>query len=74
MRSQRCRTARRRDRSKSTSYSALVVDPEIVAAEIARADDLLQSLIGEAVDTLTVKSLGADEGPFLGRIVSKLSP
>jgi hypothetical protein len=51
-----------------------MVLPEIIQNEMARADEVLRSLAGEAVDTLTVKSLSAEDAPFLGQIVSKLSP
>jgi hypothetical protein len=33
--------------------------PEVVAEEMARADDMLLSLAGETIDTLTVNSLEA---------------
>ena len=51
-----------------------MVSLEILQNEMARADEVLLGLAGEAVDTLTVKSLSADDAPFLGQIVSKLSP
>lgn len=51
-----------------------MVSPEVLQNEMARADEVLLGLAGEAVDTLTVKSLSADDAPFLGQIVSKLSP
>lgn len=44
------------------------------ALEMARAEDALLSLGGEAVPALTVHSLKTEDAPFLGRIVSKLSP
>lgn len=51
-----------------------MVSPEILQNEMTRADEVLRGLAGEAVDTLTVKSLSSDDAPFLGQIVSKLSP
>jgi hypothetical protein len=53
---------------------AYSVADEIIQAEMARADEILLSLTGETVDTLSVNSLSADDAPFLGQIVSKLSP
>lgn len=35
---------------------------------------VLQSLVGESIETISVNSLSAEDAPFLGRIVSKLSP
>lgn len=45
-----------------------------VADEMVRADALLQSLVGEDIDTLTVNSLDPEDAAFLALIVSKLSP
>lgn len=42
--------------------------------ELDRASKVLLSLAGEDVDAIDVKSFGADEAPFLAKIVSKLSP
>lgn len=39
-----------------------------------RAQAVLQSLVGESVETLTVNSLSSEDAPFLAQIVSKLSP
>ena len=47
---------------------------ESMAAEMARARGVLKSLAGESVDAIEVKSIGAEEAPFLGQVVSKLSP
>lgn len=41
---------------------------------MTRADQVLLSLAGEAIDSLTVNSLESDDAPFLGLVVSKLSP
>ena len=49
-------------------------NPSIVAAEMARAAAVLDSLVGDAIDALEVKSLEAQDAPLLGRVVSKLSP
>ncbi len=38
------------------------------------ADEMLLSLAGEEIDTISVKSLEAEDAPFLGLVVSKLSP
>lgn len=51
-----------------------MVDPAVVQAEMLRADGLLLGLAGETVATLTVNSLSAEDAPFLGQVVSKLSP
>lgn len=50
------------------------VNAAIVSAELDRATAVLDSLVGEAIDALEVKSLEADDAPLLGRVVSKLSP
>jgi len=52
----------------------LTVSAELIQAEMSRADGVLLSLAGETVNTLSVNSLSADDAPFLGQIVSKLSP
>ena len=62
----------RREWQRSTLE--IMVSAEIIQAEMARADEILHSLAGETVDTLSVNSLSADDAPFLGQIVSKLSP
>lgn len=41
---------------------------------MARAKQVLAGLAGESVDAIAVKSLSAEEAPFLGQVVSKLSP
>jgi hypothetical protein len=41
---------------------------------ISEADLTLQSLVGDLVDTISVKSLETRDAPFLGLVVSKLSP
>jgi hypothetical protein len=51
--------------------------PEYLAAvkqEFLKADETLMDLVGETVDTLTVNSLEPEDAPFLGLVVSKLSP
>jgi hypothetical protein len=48
--------------------------PEQVLAEGERAEDLLIGLAGEEIKTISIHSDGPDEAPFLGKIVSKLSP
>ena len=50
------------------------VDPTLVAAEMDRAIGVLKSLVGESVDAIRINSLEAADAPFLGKIVSKLSP
>lgn len=50
------------------------MDLDRVAIEMARAEAALTRLVGEEVDTLTVNSLDVEDAPFLGQIVSKLSP
>ncbi len=52
----------------------VVVDAKAIQDEMDRADRVLRGLIGETVDTLTVNSLEAEDAPFLGLIISKLSP
>lgn len=47
---------------------------EDVEAELARAEAMLSGLKGESVAALSVNSLEARDAPFLGLIVSKLSP
>jgi hypothetical protein len=41
---------------------------------MTRTELLLKSLAGGTIDTLTVNSLGVEDAPFLGRVISKLSP
>ena len=55
-------------------YGDHVKRPDIVAAEMIHADEMLRSLAGETIDALAVKSLDAVDAAFLGLIVSKLSP
>lgn len=43
-------------------------------AALTRAQESLQSLAGEDVDAISVRSVRTDEAPFLAKIVSKLSP
>ena len=43
-------------------------------AALIRAQESLQSLVGEDVDAISVKSVRVEEAPFLAKIVSKLSP
>ena len=45
-----------------------------VTQEMTRAEALLRSLSGGTIDTLTVNSLESEDAPFLGQVVSKLSP
>lgn len=45
-----------------------------VTAELSRAEQTLKRLVGEEIDTIEIKSLDAEDAPFLGRVVSKLSP
>ncbi|MER5458997.1 hypothetical protein ABT008_29960 [Micromonospora sp. NPDC002389] len=45
-----------------------------VAKEIARADEVLRSLAGEEINTITINSLDAEDAPFLALVISKLSP
>lgn len=47
---------------------------DAVLTEMDRAEDLLKTLVGEEIDTLTVNSLDTRDAPFLGLVVSKLSP
>ena len=42
--------------------------------ELERATNLLHDLAGEDIDAIDIKSVEADEAPFLARVVSKLSP
>jgi hypothetical protein len=49
-------------------------DRSAIAREMRDADELLRSLAGESIDTLAVNSLEAEDAPFLGLVVSKLSP
>jgi hypothetical protein len=44
------------------------------ASEILFAEKQLKSLIGEEIPTVQLQSLDATEAPFLGQVVSKLSP
>ena len=48
--------------------------PKQVLAEVERSEDLLNGLAGEEINTISIHSDGPDEAPFLGKIVSKLSP
>lgn len=52
------------------------VDQQIAAInqEMTRAERLLHSLKGSTIDTVSINSLGAEDAPFLGLVVSKLSP
>ncbi|WP_143733631.1 hypothetical protein [Microbacterium sp. RU33B] len=49
-------------------------NPHVIAAEIERAEQVLAGLVGETIESITINSLDASEAPFLGQIVSKLSP
>lgn len=42
--------------------------------ELDRASQVLESLVGEDVDAIDIKSVVAEDAPFLAKIVSKLSP
>jgi len=46
----------------------------LIEQEMLRAELLLQSLVGRTIETLTVNSLGIEDAPFLGSVISKLSP
>jgi hypothetical protein len=46
----------------------------IVSTEMERAEQLLRSLVGSTIDTITINSLDTEDAPFLALIVSKLSP
>ena len=50
------------------------MNQEAAQAELSRAEALLHFLAASTIDTLTVKSLRAEDAPFLALIVSKLSP
>ncbi|BDZ62495.1 hypothetical protein Lsed01_00851 [Demequina sediminis] len=56
------------------AVSTPAADPNLVAQELQRASQVLQGLVGESIDAIQVNSLDAEEAPFLGQIVSKLSP
>lgn len=45
-----------------------------IDAELLEADETLQKLVGEDVETISVNSLESRDAPFLGLVVSKLSP
>ena len=45
-----------------------------LGVEMDRAKQVLRGLAGESVDAIEVKSLSSEEAPFLGQVVSKLSP
>ena len=49
-------------------------DASVIEVEMNRADAVLADLAGETVETLSVHSLEAADAPFLGLIISKLSP
>ena len=51
-----------------------MADLEDIAAEMERAETMLRSLTGEPVPAISVNSIDAIDAPFLGLIVSKLSP
>jgi hypothetical protein len=44
------------------------------ASEMTVAEKQLKSLVGEEIPTVQLQSLDASEAPFLGQVVSKLSP
>lgn len=45
-----------------------------VARELARAEEMLKSLANETIETIRINSIESMDAPFLGLIVSKLSP
>lgn len=49
-------------------------EPSDIERELSVAQETLEELAGEDVDAIEIKSVEADEAPFLARIVSKLSP
>lgn len=51
-----------------------MVEASEIERELKIAQDTLQELAGDDVDAIEIKSIEADEAPFLARIVSKLSP
>ena len=51
-----------------------MVEKWVIEEEMDRADKVLRGLIGETIETLAVNSLEAEDAPFLGLIISKLSP
>ena len=55
-------------------YTCVDKQLPIIDQEMARAEKLLRSLVGGTINTLTVNSLGTEDAPFLGLVVSKLSP
>ena len=50
------------------------MDKKLADQWIAKAENKLKSLAGEEIPALSLNSLDASEAPFLGQIVSKLSP
>ncbi len=50
------------------------MDKKLADQWIAKAERKLKSLAGEEIPALSLNSLDASEAPFLGQIVSKLSP
>ena len=51
-----------------------MMDKKLADQWIAKAENKLKSLAGEEIPALSLNSLDASEAPFLGQIVSKLSP
>lgn len=51
-----------------------MMDKKLADQWIAKAEKKLKSLAGEEIPALSLNSLDASEAPFLGQIVSKLSP
>lgn len=51
-----------------------MMDNQEASAWIAKAEKKLKSLAGEEIPALSLNSLDASEEPFLGQVVSKLSP
>ncbi len=51
-----------------------MMDNTLADQWIAKAEQKLKSLAGEEIPALSLNSLDASEAPFLGQIVSKLSP
>ena len=54
--------------------SAVTLADHAAVVEMERAEEVLQSLVGETVATVSVNSLEPEDAPFLGLIISKLSP
>lgn len=58
----------------AASVGSMSARKQAIAEEVQRAEQMLSALKGEPIDTITISSTDSEEAPFLGLVISKLSP